>query len=279
MMTRDPKWIQRIEEREAQVNREYVRARRLADPQFDGAVLEVAGGLAVFTGVGSPLNYAAGIGLSHRVSPEDIRRVVEFFSAQGVDTTVEAVLAASPSLQESLSQMGFRIGGCTGVFIRNLAHWKPGEATGQVVRVDESLEMLWARTVCQGFGENSEPSYDELAFPLGFCRLPSVQAYLAWDTGEAAAGAALDLDGDVACLFSGSTRTLFRRRGHQAALIERRLADAWTTGAAVAVIQAEPGSASARNAERAGFELLYTKTKFTRSFGCQALPDCGPGVV
>ena len=63
----------------------------------------------------------------------------------------------------------------------------------------------------------------------------------------------------VVGLFGASTRPQFRRRGIQAAFLQRRLADAAREGCDIAMITTLPGSDSHRNVARRGFELLYTK--------------------
>jgi GNAT superfamily N-acetyltransferase len=56
----------------------------------------------------------------------------------------------------------------------------------------------------------------------------------------------------------GGAATLpeFRCRGVQRALIESRLAVATRAGCELAVVTADPGSSSGRNAERTGFQLV-----------------------
>lgn len=50
-----------------------------------------------------------------------------------------------------------------------------------------------------------------------------------------------------------------RGRGIQAALLRERLRRAWEGGCEYAAISATPGSTSARNIERQGFRLAYTR--------------------
>jgi GNAT superfamily N-acetyltransferase len=53
-----------------------------------------------------------------------------------------------------------------------------------------------------------------------------------------------------------------RRRGLQAALMEARMRYAKEHGCDLAMMVAEPGSNSQRNAERMGFRIAYTRTKW-----------------
>jgi GNAT superfamily N-acetyltransferase len=64
-------------------------------------------------------------------------------------------------------------------------------------------------------------------------------------------------------LFGGSaTVPELRRRGLQAALLHKRMAYAFDQGCDVVMMVAQPGSDSQRNADRKGFRIAYTRTKW-----------------
>jgi len=56
-----------------------------------------------------------------------------------------------------------------------------------------------------------------------------------------------------------------RRLGLQSALMQERLRYAFSRNCDIAMMVAEPGSDSQRNAEREGFRIAYTRTKWRRS--------------
>ncbi len=66
----------------------------------------------------------------------------------------------------------------------------------------------------------------------------------------------------VALLAGASTVPEARRRGAQLALLDARLAYAAERGCDIAMMCAQPGSASQRNAERQGFRIAYTRIKW-----------------
>jgi hypothetical protein len=69
-------------------------------------------------------------------------------------------------------------------------------------------------------------------------------------------------------LFAGaSTIPRARRQGAQLALLQARLAFAAERQVELAMIVAQPGSASQRNAERQGFRPVYTRSKWQRAPG------------
>jgi hypothetical protein len=57
-----------------------------------------------------------------------------------------------------------------------------------------------------------------------------------------------------------------RRRGLQAALIEARIRYAFENGCDLLMMVAEVGGESQRNAERNGFRVAYTRTKWRLAF-------------
>jgi GNAT superfamily N-acetyltransferase len=63
----------------------------------------------------------------------------------------------------------------------------------------------------------------------------------------------------VAQLTGAATAPAHRRRGVQTALLSARLADAADAGCDIAVLTTQPGSKSQQNAQRRGFDLLYTR--------------------
>jgi hypothetical protein len=86
--------------------------------------------------------------------------------------------------------------------------------------------------------------------------------FVAEFNGEAIATAALFMHGGVALLAGASTIPQGRRKGAQSALLDTRLSTAASQGCTLAMMVAAPGSASQRNAERNGFRVAYTRTKW-----------------
>jgi GNAT superfamily N-acetyltransferase len=68
----------------------------------------------------------------------------------------------------------------------------------------------------------------------------------------------------VVVLAGASTIPSARRQGAQRALLAARLGYARETGCDLAMMCAEPGSASQRNGERQGFRIAYTRTKWRK---------------
>src|SRR5262249_48610076 len=88
-----------------------------------------------------------------------------------------------------------------------------------------------------------------------------VARYAALRDGILAGGATMRSADGVAQLTGAATAPAHRRRGVHTALLSARLppAAAPAAGCAVAVIITQPGSKSQQNAQRQGFDLLYTR--------------------
>lgn len=76
------------------------------------------------------------------------------------------------------------------------------------------------------------------------------------------AAGVLGMHDNVALFAGASTIPELRRRGLQAALLEERMRYAFDHGCDLAMMVAVPGSDSQRNAERNGFRIAYTRTKW-----------------
>jgi len=87
-------------------------------------------------------------------------------------------------------------------------------------------------------------------------------SFLAELDGEPGAAGALCIHDGVALFGGAATIPEMRRRGLRAALLQARMRYAFDHGCDLAMMVAEAGSASQRNAERKGFRIAYTRMKW-----------------
>ena len=127
---------------------------------------------------------------------------------------------------------------------------------------------LWADTAFEGWSEFTEVA--DFLRDLGqvVARSKSL-SFLAETGGKPIAAGSLSIANDVALLAGASTIPSARRRGAQFALLEERLRYGANHGCTIAMMVAQPGSASQRNAERHGFRIAYTRTKWQLQEGKQ----------
>jgi hypothetical protein len=150
-----------------------------------------------------------------------------------------------------------------------LAWTKFERETRDPPRVETSLSVhevggdardLFAATVVAGYGL-PPPIADWLREIVG---RRGWSCYVCFADEEPAGAGALFVDEDAAWLGVGATKSAFRRRGGQSALIARRLADAARRGARFAVTETavpQPGepAPSHRNILAAGFRAAYVR--------------------
>jgi len=240
---------------------EAANARGCNEGQPGGAILEAGGGLAVFAGPESPLTQVVGLGLNGPVRPAEIEAVEAFFRARGARVTVDLCPLADPGLLPALRERGYRAAEFNNVLVKPLAGAAAGAGlTSRVRRALPQQRDLWSQTVGEGFFEQAQLTREEMDVGRAIFSMPGALCYLAFTApGETAGGAALAIRDRLATLFADSTLARFRRQGFHRDLIAARLDQALAQGCDLATASTLPGSASQRNYERLGFQVVYTK--------------------
>ncbi len=260
----------RIEHAERALIEEATRA--LGQMGSEVLVLQVAEGVAACSGPDSPLTKVAGLGFAGAPSDVELARIEAEFHARGAVVQVELATLAEAGIAERLTSRGYVLAGFENVLVRDLRpseRWP--ERTDVVVEIDRDEELdAWLDVVVSAFaapdaqGVAAHESYPRAALERvvrAMSHARGVTRYVARRGGAAAGGASLRVDAAarVAQLCGAGTLSEHRRRGVQAALLERRLADAAAAGCDLAVITTAPGSKSQENAHRMGFELAYAR--------------------
>jgi hypothetical protein len=234
-----------------------------------GAVAEqIAGGVAVFVGVDSPLTQAIGTGMRGSVTATDIDRLEGFFTSRGVGVHIELCPLADPTLSAELGRRGYRVQEFTNVLVRKIRFIETPPAGSSPINTQRCLPSdadLWARTVAQGFGGDLERSDENVAVLRDLFLQPNTKGALAWVDGRPAGGGALTVHDGVAAIFGASTVPSFRRLGVQSAVIRALINLAVEAECDIAYTLTRPGSASQRNVERQGFRVAYTRCTMTRT--------------
>jgi hypothetical protein len=230
----------------------------------EAAVLEVAGGCAVFAGAESPLSNAVGIGLNGRVSEAEVDALEMFFRRRGACVAIDFCPLADPGLLETLSRRGYHATEFNNVLVKRLAGVEIA-STPRVRRARPDEADLWSYTVGRGFFEQPNVTTGEMDVGRAIFAMPGAMCYLASiENGEPAGGAAAAIHSGLATLFADSTIPASRRLGLHRELIAARLNEALAQGCDLATASTQPGGASQRNYERMGFELVYTKVTLVK---------------
>lgn len=224
---------ERIERVEAQLVATGTEAahRRRADTA--GFVIPIAGGVASFAEVGSPLNKVAGLDFGGVPSAAALDQIEQAFTARGAPVQIELSHLADPAIAALLTDRGYQLGWFENVL--GLALEGEPEAS------------------------NEEFSREVIARVMRDFAAVGVMRYVALRDGVIAGGASFRLAEGVAQFAGAATAPVHRRQGIQTALLSARNGDAAAAGCDVAVITTQPGSKSQQNAQRRGFDLLYTR--------------------
>lgn len=255
----------RFERTEAQGSVNFIEARAEAFPEVGAQWIEVAGAYAMLDAPGSPLSQTFGLGVFQPISAEELDRLEDFFLSNGAAVCHEVCPLADMSVFTLIKERGYQPIEFSNVLYRPISPGLRLHATRNErinVRVTGKDEVeLWAQTSFEGWSEFPEYAdfFRDLAKVSARLKGPS---FLAEMEGKPIATGALTIHGDVALLAGASTIPGARRQGAQLALLEDRLRYAATQGCTVAMMVALPGSGSQRNAERHGFRIAYTRTKW-----------------
>jgi hypothetical protein len=223
------------------------------------AMLEVAGGCAIFMGAESPLTQAVGIGLNGPVTEAEINRLEQFFRSRGARVSVDLCPLADASLVQALAGRGYGASEFNNVLVKRLAGSEV-TMTPFVRRAMPDEGDLWSHTVGRGFFEQGELTTEEMDVGRAVFSMPDSLCYLAVaQSGEPMGGGAAAVRGGLMTMFADSTIPTYRRGGLHAQLIAARLNEGLAQGCDLATASTLPGSTSQRNYERMGFQVVYTK--------------------
>ncbi|GAD99748.1 predicted protein [Paecilomyces variotii No. 5] len=249
-------------------------------------ILPIAGGTAIRTlsSFSWKLNRIAGLGMRRHVLLEkDLRDVQSTFASLDLYPQIHLCPLSDPSALRVLSSCGYTVSAFVNVYVCFL------DDSSRVGRIDDyrnrdsgatdvviSKAMTdQAETFIQasiaGFRDNGRsPELLGVLAQIASLR-EDTHLYFAKIGDQIVGTAALAVmntpHGEVAHLYLDSTAAEYRGKGVHRAMIEARLFDAKQLGVGFASLATTPGSGSARNAEKAGFSLAYTKAIFTKQYG------------
>jgi len=256
----------RLERAEAVANARFVEARAGLVPDSGAEWIEVAGAYAMYDGPRSPCTQTFGLGLFQMPTPQEMDELEAFFGQKVAPAFHEVCPLADKALLPMLNARGYRPIELSNVLVMDL---RQRDATALVrneslrVRIAQEDELeLWARTAAEGWREFGE--FADLIFDLmrvNAHRRDGTRFLVELD-GKPIATGGLAIHDAVALFAGASTVPEWRRRGAQQLLFECRCQYALDSGCDLAMVCAEPGSSSQRNAERHGFRVAYTRTKW-----------------
>jgi hypothetical protein len=264
MLFSDLALSKRLERAEGYACAQYAEARRRLFPQSGAEWIECAGAYAVFDGVESPVTQSFGLGIFEEVSPTSLDVMERFFLDRGAPVLHEVSPFAGIPALDLLCRRGYRPTEVSNVLCRPVEQPTSGHADHIRVRVIVPEEgQLWSELNARGWAQE-HPEFMGFLLELGAISSARAESlcFLAELDGKPGAAGVLCLHQGVALFGGAATIPEMRRRGLQTAMLHERMRYAFDHGCDLAMIVAQPGSHSQRNAERKGFQIAYTRTKW-----------------
>jgi len=267
MIFSDRNLSQKLERTEARSNVDFVKARAEMFPSSGAEWMEAAGAYAMFDGVESPLTQTFGLGVFDEVTNVDLDVIEAFFKERNAPVLHEVSPLADASMFALLNERGYQPLEFTSVMYRpltreiNLGVPVNPKIVTRIIEAGE--EKLWARTSASGWVTEMPEHFDFMnEFGEIGARCAGAKSFLAEIENQPIAAGALFVYDGAALLAGASTVPEGRRQGAQTALLEARLRYAAEQDCTIAMMGASPGSTSQRNAEKNGFRIAYTRTKW-----------------
>ena len=258
----------RLEAAEGDACAQFALARRHLFPDSGSEAVRIAGADVVYDGANSPVTQTFGLGILEDATPEALDRIEHFFSERGFSTLHEVSPFAGATLLQRLCDRGYRPIEISNVLYRPIeALAESHVSAGIEVHVISPGEAgLWTEVNARGWAHD-HPAFEEFMKQIGalLTAREGSACFLATLDGTPAAAGALFLHRGVALFAGAATMPEHRRRGLQGALLEARIQYAREQGCDLAMMVTEPGSNSQRNAQRQGFHIAYSRTKWQKA--------------
>lgn len=261
---------QKLERTEARANAEFVHSHLKMIPDSNSEWIDVNGTYAMFDGAESPLTQTFGLGLFSETIESDLEMIENFYSRFSAPVFHEVSPMADPEHINILLKKGYQPIEMTSILYKLLS-----KEVANKTKIDSKLtarkshegeEHIWASINSEGWSADM-PDFRDFMYQFSQISARSVGAstFFANLNHKPISTGLLYIYDDIALLAGDSTIQEGRNKGGQNALIDARLSYAADHGCILAMIAASPGSQSQKNAEKNGFRIAYTRTKWKLS--------------
>ncbi len=254
----------RLERAEGHACVQFAEARRRLFPKSGAEWIECAGAYAVFDGIESPVTQTFGLAIFEDLNPASLDVIERFFLDRGAPVLHEVSPFAGVAALGMLCTRNYRPIEINNVLCRPVERPTPEEQSAASVRIIAPEEaQLWSEISARGWA-HEHPELRDFLLNLGAVSAAREESlcFLAEHNGKPGAAGVLCIHDGVALFGGSATVPELRSRGLQAALLHKRMCYASDHGCDLAMMVAQPGSYSQRNAERKGFRIAYTRTKW-----------------
>jgi GNAT superfamily N-acetyltransferase len=254
----------RLERAEGAVGTSFTAVQQQRAPDVGAIWFDFDGTYAIFDGADSPMTQTFGLGLFGAVTPEALAAIEDFFERRGAAVTHEVSPLAGIETFALLAERGYRPVELSTVLVQEIAG--PVDAPPAPllrVRATEPADLgAWIETSVIGWSEDPLLAHiiRSMSETAGANR--TMAHFIVERDGAPVATGSMGIHEDVALLAGASTIPSARGLGAQGMLLAARLTEARRRGCEIAMMVTAPGSTSQRNAERRGFRVAYTRTKW-----------------
>ena len=264
MLFSDLALSRRLERAEGHACRQFAEARRRLFPDCGSCRMECAGAEVVFDGVDSPVTQTFGLGIFEDLTDACLDTIERFFLDRGAHVDHEVSPLAGVAALSLLCARHYRPIEIGSVMVRPVENPPPSEIKVRVASPEQA--ELWAEISARGW-THDHPELTALGKQFGAVAFAREHGpcFLAELDGQPGAAGSLWIHDGVALFSGAATVPEMRRRGLQSALLQERMRYAFDHGCDLAMMVAEAGGESQRNAERKGFRIAYTRTKWRLS--------------
>jgi GNAT superfamily N-acetyltransferase len=266
MLFADLSLARRLERAEGYACAQFAAARKRLFPDSSSAWTESAGAYLTFDGVEAPTTQSFGLGVFVELTPAVLADAEAFFFDRGTAATHEICPLVGPAALQLLCERAYWPVEVSNVLFRSIEKPDPLIESGTRVRAIGAADAeLWTGVSTRGW-THEHPELEDFLRQMGklVVNREGSACFLAEIDGQPGAASALAIHEGVALFAGAATVPELRRRGLQTALLRARLRYAYEIGCDLAMMAAEAGSNSQRNAERQGFHVAYTRIKWRR---------------
>jgi ribosomal protein S18 acetylase RimI-like enzyme len=269
-LTPDLDLARALEGAEAAASRAFCQTAAEVHPGQGIRAIPCAGGFGLFYGPADPLNAVKGVGLNGPVDDREWEELEDFFRSNQSPVVIDLCPLADEAFVASLGGRAYLIGSFETVTFRTIDSGGvdlPDAPLPPDCRIAPPQDpTAWGRVIDVGFADGGEPMRFAVDFGRVRERLPASFMLMATVAGEPAGGAGLSIHNHIAHMSGAAVLPRFRGRGIQGALTAARLRLAAEHGCTLAKLDVRAGSASHRNAVRAGFQVAYTRPQMIKAW-------------
>jgi GNAT superfamily N-acetyltransferase len=233
-------------------------------PTLGAAWQDFGGTYAFFVGADSPMTQTFGLGMFEPVTADSLAAIEAFFTERGAATMHEVSPLAGVETYALLVERGYTPIELSTVLLQRLEPQAIPRSELVVRTIAPADHATWIDISVAGWSE--DPAVAAIIRPLAEVntRNRAMTHFLVERDGQPIATGSMGIHDGIALLAGASTIPSARGLGAQSLLLAARLAEAHRRGCELAMMVTAVGSASQRNAQRNGFQVVYTRAKWRR---------------